>query len=120
MFGLAARLIRLACVMVVALTVTVGQAAKPDSAVDDSVSTSSKAISLIAAVKRQKRSAVAELLKQDIDVNQTQGDGATALHWAVHHNDLETARKLIDAGANVDAKNVLGVMPLWLACTLWI
>ena len=45
------------------------------------------------------------------------GDGATALHWAAHLNDLETADLLIRAGAAVDATNDLGVTPLWVATT---
>ena len=41
----------------------------------------------------------------------------TALHWAVHHDDLETAKLLVDAKANVKAANRYGVTPLSLACT---
>ena len=41
--------------------------------------------------------------------------GATALHWAVHRNDLEAAALLIDAGADVSAANVFGATPVWLA-----
>ena len=40
----------------------------------------------------------------------------TALHWAAHHDDLETAKALVDAGANVKAENRYGVTPLSLAC----
>ena len=43
-------------------------------------------------------------------------DGATALAWAVHLDDLETAELLIHAGANVNARNDYGATPLWLAC----
>ncbi len=44
-------------------------------------------------------------------------DGATALLWAAHWNDLETADLLIRAGANVNAANDLRTTPLSLACT---
>jgi uncharacterized protein len=46
-----------------------------------------------------------------------QGDGATALHWAAHRDDLKTAELLIRGGANVDAANDYGVTALALACT---
>ena len=44
-------------------------------------------------------------------------DGSTALLWAAHWNDLETADLLIRAGADVNAANDLRVTPLSLACT---
>ncbi|MBI3471384.1 MAG: ankyrin repeat domain-containing protein, partial [Candidatus Solibacter usitatus] len=46
-----------------------------------------------------------------------QADGTTALHWAAHQEDLETAELLVRAGANVKAANRYGVTPLSLACT---
>ena len=49
-------------------------------------------------------------------MNATQGDGATALHWAVYWDDHKTAELLIRAGADVDAANAYEVTPLWLAC----
>ena len=39
-------------------------------------------------------------------------DGTTALHWAVHHDDLELVERLIRAGANVNAKNDFGATPM--------
>jgi uncharacterized protein len=71
---------------------------------------------LVEAVERQNKEAVRALLKQRVDVNARQADGATALHWAAHWNDLETADQLIRAGAQVNAVNELGVPPLSLAC----
>ncbi len=76
---------------------------------------------LVDAVKGQDAPAVAALLDAaggpgGIYVNATQLDGATALHWAAYHDDLETARRLADAGADVAAANDLGVTPLALAC----
>jgi ankyrin len=70
---------------------------------------------LIEAVKRQDNVAVRALLAR-VDVNSRQPDGATALHWAVHRDDLEVADLLILSGANVNAANDLGVTPLFLAC----
>ena len=72
---------------------------------------------LIAAVKDQDTAAARELITQNVDVNSPQADGATALHWAVHRDDLETVNMLIEAGANVSVTNDFGVMPLSLACT---
>jgi ankyrin repeat protein len=60
--------------------------------------------------------AVRTLLAQHADVNASQGDGATALHWAVYRQDLDTSNLLIRAGANVKAANRDGFTPLTLAC----
>ena len=60
---------------------------------------------------------VRALLKQRIDVNAAQGDGATALHWAAHRDDLAIADLLIRSGARANAANDLGATPLHLACT---
>ena len=71
---------------------------------------------LVEAVKAQRWEAVPPLLADRADVNATQGDGATALHWAVYWDDHKTAELLIRAGAGVDAANAYEVTPLWLAC----
>ena len=67
-------------------------------------------------LRTETRDALHSLLKQHADVNAAQGDGATALAWAAHWNDLETADLLIAARANVNAANDYGITPLWLAC----
>ena len=69
------------------------------------------------AVKKKDKEAVRSLLKEQLDVNLPQADGATALHWAAYWDDLETAELLIRAGANTNAANEHGVTPLMLACT---
>ena len=43
-------------------------------------------------------------------------DGSRPLHWAVRHDDLQTANSLISSGADVKAANRYGVTPLSLAC----
>ena len=62
------------------------------------------------------KAAVRSLLKSAADVNAAQGDGMTALHWAAISGDLELARMLVFAGANVRATTRLGsYTPLFLA-----
>ena len=72
---------------------------------------------LVEAAKNRDRVAVRSMLTRMADVNVRQNDGATALHWAAHWDDLETAELLIRAGADVNAANDYGVTPLSLACT---
>ncbi len=68
------------------------------------------------AAMRGDRDQLLELLEHGADVNEAQGDGMTALHWAVTSEDVEAARSLIYAGANVHATTRLNaVTPLWLA-----
>ena len=67
------------------------------------------------AAMKGDRTAVRLLLQQKADVNAPQVDGATALHWAVYRDDLETAGLLIRAGANARAANREGVTPLAMA-----
>jgi ankyrin repeat protein len=71
---------------------------------------------LVDAVKHKNVAAVRTLLKQGVDVNVPQGDGATALHWAVHLDDFGTVDLLIRSGARVDAADDTGATPLYLAC----
>src|SRR4051812_14971462 len=74
-------------------------------------------VRLIEGVKDKNKEAVSSLLKERADVNTSQQDGTTPLHWAAHWNDMQMADLLIRAGAKVDAANVYGVTPLSLACT---
>lgn len=72
---------------------------------------------LVDAVERQDAAEIRKVLSARADVNLAQVDGTTALHWAAHHDDLETARLLLRAGANANALNRYGMPPLALACT---
>ena len=67
------------------------------------------------AVQRGDKTATRTLLRQKADVNGTQIDGATALHWTVYNDDVETADLLIKAGAKVDVANREGITPLAMA-----
>ena len=71
---------------------------------------------LIVAIRAGKIDTVRVLLQQHIDVNAAQGDGATALHWAVHLDDFATADLLLKAGAKVNVADDTGVTPLYLSC----
>ena len=75
------------------------------------------AASLPEAAQRMDRASIQAQLKQKADPNTAQPDGTTALHWAAHQDDLETAKLLITAGANAKAVNKFGETPLSLACT---
>jgi ankyrin repeat protein len=73
---------------------------------------------LIEAVTTGNLAAVRTLLQQrnefdEVDTRST--DGATALHWAAHTDNLDAADLLLDAGADVAATNRYGVTPLALA-----
>jgi ankyrin repeat protein len=70
---------------------------------------------LIDAAKRSDKDALRSLIQKKTDVNVTEGDGATALHWAAYRDDLESADLLLKAGAKVNAANDLGATPLWAA-----
>jgi len=65
---------------------------------------------------RADAAAVRTLLQQKADVNAPQIDGATALHWAVYRDDLETAQLLLRAGARANVANRSGITPLAMAC----
>ena len=73
-------------------------------------------LKLIEAIKDYDHEAVRALLKQEVDVNGREGDGATALLWAVERNHVETIEALLRAGADANAANDYGVTPISLAC----
>jgi ankyrin repeat protein len=59
---------------------------------------------------------VRNLLKQGADVNAAQGDGMTALHWAVFKDNADMVKTLVSAGANVSATTrINGLTPLFFA-----
>lgn len=74
-------------------------------------------LELIDAVRQRDRAAVERLLQQKTDPNAKQGDGATALHWAIQEEALDLASLLMRAGADVNAANDLGITPLMVAAS---
>jgi ankyrin repeat protein len=72
-------------------------------------------VPLIDAVKRGDVAAVRALLKSRVDVNATEPDGSTALHWAARANAEQIVDLLIQAGAHINAASRYGVTPIRLA-----
>ncbi len=81
-------------------------------------STVASAGPLVDAVKRRDAAEVRALLADKVDVNAREGDGATALHWAVSQEETTLVALLLDAGAIPGVANDLGVTPLHLASAL--
>lgn len=72
---------------------------------------------LVEAARAQNKAAVEALVKEGVDVNTPQADGATPLLWAAQWDDLAITELLLHAGAHVNAANIYGVTPLSMACT---
>jgi uncharacterized protein len=74
------------------------------------------ATSVVDAAMQGNKDAVRALLKDGADVNTATGDGMTALHYAVVKHDVELAKMLLYAGANVKATTRIGgYTPLLIA-----
>ena len=71
---------------------------------------------LIDAARSGDTETLRALLQKKAEVNATEGDGATALHWASYRDNVESAKLLLGAGAKVNSANDLGATPLWAAC----
>ena len=67
------------------------------------------------AAMQRDFSTVKSLIQKRADVKAVQPDGATALHWAVHWDNLELVDSLLKAGADPKASTRLGATPLYLA-----
>ena len=73
-------------------------------------------VPLIDAVRAGDVDAVRAMVAEpSTDVNGTEADGATALHWAVHRDDAAVVDLLLEAGADVAVTNRYGVQPIALA-----
>src|ERR1041385_7204125 len=71
------------------------------------------------AAQRNNIETVRSLLKQGVDVNASQGDGMTALHWAALNGNADIARMLLYGGANVKATTRDGAYtPLLIAAKM--
>lgn len=72
---------------------------------------------LIAAVKAGDTDQVRALIGLSADVNVTEVDGTTALHWAAHLGHESIALMLLEAGADASATTRYGIAPISLAAT---
>ena len=69
-----------------------------------SLAAAGREASLIEAAKTGELQTVRALAKQRVDLNATEADGTTALHWAVHRDHAEIADALIRAGAECQGR----------------
>ena len=68
------------------------------------------------AEERDVAAVHARLHVWDVDVNEAQGDGMTALHWAAFHDDVDVAKLVIGAKASLEVRTRVGsITPLILA-----
>ena len=53
---------------------------------------------------------------KEVEVDHATHNGGTALHWAAHNNHADVVQVLIDAGADIEARDNTGYSPLHFAC----
>ena len=70
---------------------------------------------LLDAVKAGDQQAVRALIADGADVNASEADGTTPLHWAAYSSDLAIAQLLVRAGADATIANRYGVEALSVA-----
>ncbi len=73
---------------------------------------------LISAIRQSDAAQVRRLIQQHADVNASDLDGTTALHWAVQRDQVEVVSVLLGSGANAVASNRYGISPLLVACEI--
>lgn len=85
-------------------------------AVSPAIGGAASVATLADAAQNGDSETVRRLLMKGSDPDASQVDGMTALHWAVHRDDVATAGLLLESGATVQFANRYGVTPLSLAC----
>ncbi|MEQ1897874.1 MAG: ankyrin repeat domain-containing protein [Vicinamibacterales bacterium] len=83
--------------------------------VASSAAAAARAVPLIEAVKQGDTAAVRTLVAQKVNVNATEPDGTTALHWAADLGDVQSVDLLLKAGAALRSTNRYGATPFGLA-----
>jgi ankyrin repeat protein len=76
------------------------------------------ATTLVEAAKANDSAGALALVKEKADVNATESDGTSPLHYAVYHDDVMLVESLLKAGANPSASNKYGSTPL-LEAAVW-
>ena len=71
---------------------------------------------LAGTIERRQWDEVSRQIADQIDVNASQPDGMTPLHWATYHGKVDVMERLLAAGAKADPSNDYGVTPLTIAC----
>jgi len=80
-------------------------------AVNNIVFTASVAVNntqIVEAARVGDLNAVRNLLNSGININETTGDGMTALHWASHRNDADMVTFLLNSGASTELGTRIG------------
>ncbi|MGY8695893.1 MAG: ankyrin repeat domain-containing protein, partial [Verrucomicrobiia bacterium] len=72
--------------------------------------------SLADAVESRDSERIQSALSGKVDIDASQVDGMTALHWAAYHDNWKIAKELLAKGANPVVQNRYGITPLYLAC----
>jgi len=73
-------------------------------------------VTVIEAARSGNLDEIRALVQKGADVNASEGDGMTALHWAAEGNHAEAASILLYAGARLDARTRIGAYtPLLVA-----
>ena len=83
--------------------------------VASSAAAAARAVPLIEAVKHGDAATVRTLVAQKVNVNATEPDGTSALHWAADLGDVRTVDLLLKAGATLKSTNRYGATPFGLA-----
>jgi ankyrin repeat protein len=100
------------CILLLAATTVVAATLRPAQGRPEP---SRGATDVADAAMRGDREAVRAAIARKADVNATQVDGTTALHWAAERDDVAMADLLIKAGARAASRTREGVTPLQLA-----
>ena len=102
--------------IVVPIAMTAGPGFVPAASAQSSPSLEENDVRVFRSLVREQSdvSAIRAWIEEADDINEAEGDGTIALHWASYWNHLEAVRLLIGAGADVNRANDLGVTPLWL------